>query len=551
MADQHEQKKPAQSPREPFHVTTVASHIADDALSRLHRVSLCTKTFVLSSISFLPKAFAFTPHPSNATANTEDVVSMIDLFDFKSWSQRVSVIRASPSRAYCIGNLSLALGELGPVVNAETAGAAGALSLLPTAGALIGAPAKELWLLYKLMPLAGVLSMLLSLGGNIVPTQSSDYELKASKFSYGGFIATSRDDAEEELDNTKDMMGSEAERFAKQVKKRADEQKGGRKRMVVGIGVFLQFFWLVVLVAACCFTQAGSVVVWWCKAWGWMLFWYLTVAVSSILENIAGVPFTKQWTIRISKAPSIRISEDAPVVASIAKAVKTNDPVKYPVATTTSSNDTDAISYSNAPEIKPSARDTLTELPTSTLLSPSRSRTDLLANLEAGYNTTGRVIMDPEVPWCTSRVPFYVIISLEGISTPHATFRVISKAVSVGVYAAGTATFASATFITISVALTVLCLVLGAGVFGRVVTMWMASEMMKGNPILHRVVKGQGEAAEYIESILSIPGLTCEVMGHVIVNGRCIKRYNPWLRISTYFGVLAPPYNVPRLAVSR
>jgi hypothetical protein len=286
-----------------------------------------------------------------------------------------------------------------------------------------------------------------------------------------------------------------------------------------------------------------------------MLFWYLTVAISSILENIAGVPFTRQWTLRISKAPNIRISEDAPVVApNITKAIKTNNSVKNPIVTTTISSSTDAISHSNADciaETNPLSHSIMTETATSTLLTVSRSHTDILTNLKTGYNTTGRVIMEPNEPWSASRVPFYVIISLEGISTSHATFRVISKALSVGVYAAGTATFASATFITISIALTTLCLVLGAGVFGRVVTMWMASEMMKTNPILHRVVKSQDEAADYIESVLSIPGLTCEIMGHVIVNGRCIKRYNKWLRIATYFGILAPPYDVSKLAVFR
>lgn len=40
------------------------------------------------------------------------------------------------------------------------------------------------------------------------------------------------------------------------------------------------------------------------------------VALSSLLENFAGVPFTKQWTMRVSKAPgTVDISDDAPIVA--------------------------------------------------------------------------------------------------------------------------------------------------------------------------------------------------------------------------------------------
>ncbi|KAH0556910.1 hypothetical protein GP486_005299 [Trichoglossum hirsutum] len=384
---------------------------------------------------------------------------MVNLFNFSDWKQRVSAIRSGHDRAHCLGNLSLALSEVGPLGSAGAGSAAGALTLLPTAGALIGAPAKEIWVLYKLMPIAGVLSMLLSLGGNIVPTQSSDYEFKT--------------------------------------------------------------------------------------AWGWTLFWYTTVAISSILENVAGVPFTRQWTLRISKAPkNIHISEDAPVVAScITKATKTTDSTKRPIVTTTPNP--------NFADPNPLSPDTVAKTAISTPLLVSQPHSDLLINLKAGYNTTGRVVMDPNKPWSASRAAFYVIISVEGISTPHAILRVISKAISVGVFAAGTATFASATFISVSVALTMLCMVLGVGVFGRVATMWMASKMMKADPILHCVVKDQDEAADYVGSILSMPDLTCEVMGHVIVNGRCVGRYNRFFRNTTYFGILAPPYDVSKLAVSR
>ena len=78
--------------------------------------------------------------------------------------------------------------------------------------------------------------------------------------------------------------------------------------------------------------------------------------------------------------------------------------------------------------------------------------------------------------------------------------------------------------------------------------MWMASEMMKTKPVLHKVVKDKRQAAEYINHVLAIPGLTFETMGHVIVDGKCVARFNHWLRWSTYVGVLAPPYDITRLA---
>lgn len=175
----------------------------------------------------------------------------------------------------------------------------------------------------------------------------------------------------------------------------------------------------------------------------------------------------------------------------------------------------------------------------------------MLDALESGLNCKGQVVSDQNEPWSSSRVPFYVIISLEGVSGSHAVLRVVSKAISVGVFAAGTAMFASVQLITISVALTVLCLVLGAGVFGRVVALWMASEMMKTKPVLHRVVKSKGSAAEYIDHIFNIEGLIVEVMGHVVVNGRCIARYSSWARLSSYFGILAGPYDLVQAGILR
>ena len=79
----------------------------------------------------------------------------------------------------------------------------------------------------------------------------------------------------------------------------------------------------------------------------------------------------------------------------------------------------------------------------------------------------------------------------------------------------------------------------------------MASEMMKSDPIIHCVAKNRADAAEYIMETLSLPGLTFEVLGHVVLNGRCIQRYSHWTRLATFFGILASPYDVSKLAAIR
>ncbi len=120
------------------------------------------------------------------------------------------------------------------------------LSLIPTAGVLIGAPAKELWVLYKLCPLAGFLAMLLSLGGNIVPADIKEYE-NVDAFSYQGMVAVPEHhpvhprhyEAHIDKKNKDEVQAKKikaAEKFANQVMDRAMEDPGVRpSRISAGV----------------------------------------------------------------------------------------------------------------------------------------------------------------------------------------------------------------------------------------------------------------------------------------------------------------------------
>jgi hypothetical protein len=46
-----------------------------------------------------------------------------------------------------------------------------------------------MWVVYKLMPVAGVLSMFLSLGAVLTPSNVGDYDPR-TPFSYGGIMPT-------------------------------------------------------------------------------------------------------------------------------------------------------------------------------------------------------------------------------------------------------------------------------------------------------------------------------------------------------------------------
>jgi hypothetical protein len=149
--------------------------------------------------------------------------------------------------------------------NAEYNSAAGALSLLPTAGALIGAPTKELWMVFKLMPLAGVLAMLLSLGGTVVPSEAGEYDPNTS-FSFGGMVATEqmkrKQPGAEEDGGSIEM--SDAEKFKRKVIRRSEVRRGGGSYGTVWIGILLQLALLAILMITLYYGEEGGVIVWWC-----------------------------------------------------------------------------------------------------------------------------------------------------------------------------------------------------------------------------------------------------------------------------------------------
>ncbi|KAK7421206.1 hypothetical protein QQX98_002336 [Neonectria punicea] len=100
----------------------------------------------------------------------------------------------------------------------------------------------------------------------------------------------------------------------------------------------------------------------------------------------------------------------------------------------------------------------------------------------------------------------------------------------------------------ISVALMVLCILLTCSVGGRVISMWVVAQISKQNkPVLHKLVKSQYEAGEFVHAICELP-LQIEIHGNVIAHGRCVKSRNRWLSAPTYIGLLAKPYDLISLA---
>jgi hypothetical protein len=272
-----------------FSPALAARRVGIDAVLRCSKIFTSATTGLFTALAILPAATAQnstgytqldTDEPSyndfRATQATNDTDGWKVLADVNSltrsagnndwgwWVARARQIRGNGDRGYCVGNLSIALSGVGAAYQASAAGATTLLTLLPTAGALIGAPAKELWVLYKLMPLAGVLSMILSLGGNIVPMEVNQYE-RIDSFSYAGMVGSLPEEQPTvPTDESSEKGLTEAQKFGREVHDRAMNYEGSNKSGVISLGIALQLFWLACILSACGFIQMGGILVWWC-----------------------------------------------------------------------------------------------------------------------------------------------------------------------------------------------------------------------------------------------------------------------------------------------
>lgn len=123
-----------------------------------------------------------------------------------------------------------------------------------------------MWILYKLVPLAGILSMFLSMGATITPSDVGEYE-SGKAFSYGGLMPTVRTEAatkEGNEENLPDVSG--LTKFVRKVEARANDNSGGDVRLQVWIGIGFQFFFIGVVLVALWNAQRGAVIPWWCRA---------------------------------------------------------------------------------------------------------------------------------------------------------------------------------------------------------------------------------------------------------------------------------------------
>lgn len=128
----------------------------------------------------------------------------------------------------------------------------------------------------KLMPIAGILAMLLSLGGSLVPSQASEYN-PSDTYSYEGMMSTSvvvnkfinETPREVQLNERNKNPSDVSDKFAaleKEVRHRQQNPPaGGGHHGNIWLGVFTQLGLLAALLVTLWYAQLGAVILWWCQ----------------------------------------------------------------------------------------------------------------------------------------------------------------------------------------------------------------------------------------------------------------------------------------------
>ncbi len=222
-------------------------------------------------------AQAKTATAQNCTYSNDEVEYIGTSLDIGVWIQRGICLRADNVPEMCYQNLETALRKLSGIRAAEYSGAAGVLALLPTIGALLGAPTTEIWRLWTVVPFGGGLAMTLSFGGAILPVRVEDYEndLNNNRTTLGSVVSLrarrgkALERHEEETRATIDKLVEKIEARMRQ----DDSQKLPRGHLIFGLCGMVVLF--IGAQAAMVIIEQGGILPWLCVSRYWMHLWYV------------------------------------------------------------------------------------------------------------------------------------------------------------------------------------------------------------------------------------------------------------------------------------
>lgn len=205
------------------------------------------------------------------------------LFDTLVWIRRGLCVRHGGNDPKCYSALNQLLNnELNEVRKGEYAGAAGVMALLPTIGALLGAPTNEIWLLMTMVPFGGALAMFMSFGGAILPMNTKDYESEFMKENIDNRAqphAPNRTNSDTSF--FKGPNGQPQWIIDRADKLMAKVDKALRPGKSKKINVLYMWFGLIGMLvlllgaqAAMGIVEQGAILPWWCASRWWIHMWY-------------------------------------------------------------------------------------------------------------------------------------------------------------------------------------------------------------------------------------------------------------------------------------
>ncbi|KAL9626043.1 MAG: hypothetical protein Q9204_007629, partial [Flavoplaca sp. TL-2023a] len=259
----------------------------------------------LSTIAYaaereLPKGKVCSVKPDNYVGNSQD------RFQINEFINRGLCIRSSADDSICYQTLEATLASINYLRVGEYTGAASVLALLPTIGALLGAPTTEIWRLLTVVPFGGGLAMLLSFGGAILPVRVEDYarDLSSAKVTFRP--KTGRHDHDDIPEETKGELRTVVDKIESRL--RQDQtQRLPKGHLVVG---------LLAMVALLIGAQAAMIII----EQGGLLTDLETVTGTALAENWAQLPFKETWTLFVSDVPyDVRVRGGDSIIAKLDK----------------------------------------------------------------------------------------------------------------------------------------------------------------------------------------------------------------------------------------
>jgi len=235
---------------------------------------ICRQALSLYLTQLIAQAHA--AEPQRCTSEADRYIGNPRWFSITSWVSRGICVRSQNNQGVCYESLDLTLKNFDSIRKAEYAGAASVLALLPTIGALLGAPTSEIWRLLTVVPFGGGLAMTLSFGGAILPVRVEDYEnaLNMHRVAIEGSVASGTKGPRRSEDAHNEMHTGVDQVVEKILARMRQDESQRLAKGHLWVGLLGMIMLSVGAQAAMIVVEQGGIIPWWCVSRSWMHLWY-------------------------------------------------------------------------------------------------------------------------------------------------------------------------------------------------------------------------------------------------------------------------------------